>query len=44
MGKKKKKDKHKQHEADAQASRRGMWGQAAPVHPPSYTRRRKSTL
>ena len=31
-------------EADAQASRRGMWGQAAPVHPPSYTRRRKSTL
>jgi micrococcal nuclease len=31
-------------EAEAQASRRGMWGQAAPTHPPSYTRRRKSTL
>ena len=34
----------RQAEADAQASRRGMWGKAAPVHPPSYTRRRKSTL
>jgi micrococcal nuclease len=31
-------------EADAQASKRGMWGPAPPAHPPSYTRRRKSTL
>src|SRR4029077_8833908 len=30
--------------ADPQAPRRGMGGRAAPVHPPSYTRRRKSTL
>jgi micrococcal nuclease len=31
-------------EAEARASRRGMWGHAPPVHAPSYTRRRKSTL
>ena len=29
-------------EADAQRSRHGMWGQAPPLHAPSYTRRRKS--
>jgi len=31
-------------EAEARASRRGMWGQAPPAHRPSYTRRRKFTL
>lgn len=34
----------KRAEAEARASRRGMWGHAPPVHAPSYTRRRKSTL
>jgi len=33
----------KRAEAEAQASKRGMWGHAPPPHPPSYTRRRKST-
>jgi micrococcal nuclease len=31
-------------EAEAQASRRGMWGHAPPAHAPSYTRRRKSPV
>ena len=31
-------------EAEAQGSRRGMWGHAPPAHSPSYTRRRKSPL
>jgi micrococcal nuclease len=31
-------------EAEARASRRGIWGRAPAVHAPSYTRRRKSTL
>ena len=32
----------KRAEADAQEHRRGMWGKAPSVQPPSYTRRRRS--
>jgi micrococcal nuclease len=32
----------KRAEADAQAHKRGMWGEAPSVQPPSYTRRRRS--
>jgi micrococcal nuclease len=35
-------DELKRAEAEAQGFRHGMWGQAPPVHAPSYTRRRKS--
>ena len=34
----------KRAEAEARSSKRGMWGQAPPAHPPSYTRRRRHTL
>jgi len=32
----------KRAEVEAQRARRGIWGQAPPVHAPSYTRRRRS--